>query len=62
LKTKPIGTVKSLFNELEKVILREDIDLLINRCDTGREGKSILTHIQELGVCKNRLSACGYLP
>jgi DNA topoisomerase IA len=42
--------------------MRDDIDLLINGCDAGREGESIFTHIQELGKCKNRLAAYGHLP
>jgi DNA topoisomerase IA len=61
-QTKPIQTVKELLNQLEKVIVRDDIDLLINECDAGREGESIFPHIQELGKCKNHLSACDHLP
>jgi DNA topoisomerase IA len=51
--------VKGLFHGIEKVIMRDDIDLLINGGDADREGESIFMHIQELGISKNRLSACG---
>jgi DNA topoisomerase-3 len=51
-KTKPIEKVKKRFNELKRIIQREDIDLLINGCDAGREGELIFTYIYELAKCK----------
>ncbi|MDR1401744.1 MAG: DNA topoisomerase 3 [Puniceicoccales bacterium] len=47
-KTKPIEKVKKRFNELKKLMQRDDIDLLINGCDAGREGELIFTYIYEL--------------
>ncbi|MDR2603038.1 MAG: DNA topoisomerase 3 [Puniceicoccales bacterium] len=51
-KTKPIEKVKKRFSELKKLIQRDDIDLLINGCDAGREGELIFTYIYELAKCK----------
>ncbi|MDR1413843.1 MAG: DNA topoisomerase 3 [Puniceicoccales bacterium] len=51
-KTKPIEKVKKRFNELKKLMQRDDIDLLINGCDAGREGELIFSYIYELAKCK----------
>ncbi|MDR2778689.1 MAG: DNA topoisomerase 3 [Puniceicoccales bacterium] len=51
-KTKPIEKVKRRFNEIKKLAQRDDIDLLINGCDAGREGELIFTYIYELAKCK----------
>lgn len=51
-KTKPIEKVKKRFNELKRLMQRDDVDLLINGCDAGREGELIFTYIYELVKCK----------
>ncbi|MDR3144064.1 MAG: DNA topoisomerase 3 [Puniceicoccales bacterium] len=47
-KTKPIEKVKKRFNELKRLIQRDDVELLINGCDAGREGELIFTYTYEL--------------
>ncbi|MDR1595789.1 MAG: DNA topoisomerase 3 [Puniceicoccales bacterium] len=51
-KTKPIEKVKKRFNELKKLINRNDVEVLVNGCDAGREGELIFTYIYELAKCK----------
>jgi DNA topoisomerase-3 len=51
-KAKPIGKVKSHFNEFKKLIQCHDIELLINGCDAGREHELIFTYIYELAKWK----------
>jgi hypothetical protein len=54
--------VKKAFNELEKAVMRDDIDLLINGYDIGREGEPFLRIFKNLESPKKRLPACGHLP
>ena len=51
-KTKPIEKQKDRFNELKKLMSREDVGSLINACDAGREGELIFTYIYDLAKCK----------
>ncbi len=46
-KLKPITKTKEKFNELKKLIKREDIGEVVNACDAGREGELIFTYINE---------------
>ena len=50
--TKPIEKTKKRFQELKKLMSREDIKGLINACDAGREGELIFTYIYEQAKCK----------
>ena len=50
--TKAIDKTKKRFDELKKLLKRDDIDCLINACDAGREGELIFTYIYELAKCK----------
>lgn len=47
-KLKPIDKTKKKFQELKKLISREDIGLVVNACDAGREGELIFTYVYEL--------------
>lgn len=47
-KLKPIDKTKKKFQELKKLIAREDVSLVINACDAGREGELIFTYLYEL--------------
>ena len=50
---KPIEKTKARFNMLKKLMKREDVDLLINACDAGREGELIFRYLIKLaGVTK----------
>jgi DNA topoisomerase III len=49
---KPIEKTKGKFQELQKLLKRKDIDLVINACDAGREGELIFAYIYELSKSK----------
>src|SRR2546430_3128871 len=50
---KPIEKTKARFNMLKKLMKRDDVDLLINACDAGREGELIFRYLLKLsGVNK----------
>ena len=49
---KPIEKTKARFNMLKKLMKREDIDLLINACDAGREGELIFRYLIKLAGVK----------
>ncbi|WP_269542142.1 DNA topoisomerase III [Cerasicoccus fimbriatus] len=51
-KLKPIDKTKQKFQELKKLIAREDVGAVINACDAGREGELIFTYILELAKNK----------
>jgi DNA topoisomerase-3 len=42
---KPIEKTKARFNMLKKLMKRDDVDLLINACDAGREGELIFRYL-----------------
>jgi DNA topoisomerase-3 len=42
---KPIEKTKARFNMLKKLMNRDDVDLLINACDAGREGELIFRYL-----------------
>lgn len=46
-KLRPIARTKEQFNLLKKLIRREDVGLVVNACDAGREGELIFTYINE---------------
>jgi DNA topoisomerase-3 len=45
---KPIEKTKGRFNMLKKLMKRDDVDLLINACDAGREGELIFRYLLKL--------------
>jgi DNA topoisomerase III len=49
---KPIEKTKARFNMLKKLMKREDVDLLINACDAGREGELIFRYLVKLANVK----------
>lgn len=49
---KPIEKTKARFNMLKKLMKREDVDLLINACDAGREGELIFRYLIKLAGVK----------
>jgi DNA topoisomerase-3 len=49
---KPIEKTKDVFSGLKKLMARDDIDLLINACDAGREGELIFAYITQAAKCK----------
>src|SRR5205823_6660470 len=49
---KPIEKTKARFNMLKKLMQRDDVDLLINACDAGREGELIFRYLVKLGGVK----------
>jgi DNA topoisomerase III len=49
---KPIEKTKARFNMLKKLMKREDVDLLINACDAGREGELIFRYLVKLSGVK----------
>lgn len=51
-QTKPIEKTKKRFQELKKLIQRDDVDVLINGCDAGREGELIFSYIYDQAKCK----------
>src|SRR5437763_13529135 len=38
---------KKQLKEIEKLMLREDVDRIVNACDAGREGELIFAYIYE---------------
>ena len=44
---RPIEKTKARFNLLKRLMLRKDVDLLINACDAGREGELIFRYLVE---------------
>ena len=49
---KPIEKTKARFNMLKKLMKRDDVDLLINACDAGREGELIFRYLLKLAGVK----------
>ena len=49
---KPIEKTKVRFNMLKKLMKRDDVDLLINACDAGREGELIFRYLVKLSDVK----------
>src|SRR5437016_4351068 len=49
---RPIEKTKPRFNMLKKLMKREDVDLLINACDAGREGELIFRYLVKLSGLK----------
>ncbi|PYK92060.1 MAG: DNA topoisomerase III, partial [Verrucomicrobia bacterium] len=49
---RPIEKTKARFNMLKKLMQRDDVDLLINACDAGREGELIFRYLVKLGGVK----------
>src|SRR5438270_5574670 len=49
---RPIEKTKARFNMLKKLMKREDVDLLINACDAGREGELIFRYLVLLSGVK----------
>jgi DNA topoisomerase-3 len=49
---KPIEKTKPRFNMLKKLMKRDDVDLLINACDAGREGELIFRYLVLLAGVK----------
>ena len=49
---KPIEKTKARFNMLKRLMKREDVDLLINACDAGREGELIFRYLVKLSGIK----------
>ena len=49
---KPIADSKDRFDLLKKLLLRKDIDQVVNACDAGREGELIFVYIYQLAKSK----------
>src|SRR5437016_13932587 len=49
---RPIEKTKARFNMLKKLMKREDVDLVINACDAGREGELIFRYLVKLAGMK----------
>jgi DNA topoisomerase III len=49
---KPIEKTKARFNLLKRLMKRQDVDLLINACDAGREGELIFRYLLKLSSVK----------
>ena len=49
---KPIEKTKARFNMLKRLMQRNDVDLLINACDAGREGELIFRYLVKLSGVK----------
>ncbi|HYR22209.1 MAG TPA: DNA topoisomerase, partial [Chthoniobacterales bacterium] len=49
---KPIEKTKARFNMLKRLMQRDDVDLLINACDAGREGELIFRYLVLLSGVK----------
>jgi len=49
---KPIEKTKARFNLLKRLMKRQDVDLLINACDAGREGELIFRYLLRLSGVK----------
>jgi len=52
---KPIEKTEGRFKLLKRLMKRDDIDLVINACDAGREGELIFRYLVKLGGTKKRL-------
>src|SRR5256714_10314823 len=52
VELRPIEKTKPRFNMLKKLMKREDVDLLINACDAGREGELIFRYLVKLSGVK----------
>src|SRR5690242_13555482 len=52
---RPIEKTKARFNLLKRLMKREDVDLLINACDAGREGELIFRYLLKLSGVKKRV-------
>src|SRR5213593_3110510 len=53
---KPIEKTKTRFNMLKKLMQRDDVDLLINACDAGREGELIFRYLLKLSGVEKPVS------
>ena len=49
---KPIEKTRACFNLLKRLMKRQDVDLLINACDAGREGELIFRYLLKLSGVK----------
>src|ERR1700758_1153000 len=49
---KPIEKTKTRFDMLKSLMQRQDVDLLINACDAGREGELIFRYLVKLAGVK----------
>ena len=49
---KPIEKTRARFNLLKRLMKRQDVDLLINACDAGREGELIFRYLLKLSGVK----------
>jgi DNA topoisomerase-3 len=49
---KPIEKTESRFKLLKRLMKRDDIDLVINACDAGREGELIFRYLVQLAVTR----------
>ena len=49
---KPIERTETRLRLLKKLMKRDDVDMLINACDAGREGELIFRYIVKLAACK----------
>jgi DNA topoisomerase-3 len=52
---KPIEKTESRFKLLKRLMKRDDIDLIINACDAGREGELIFRYLVRLAGIKKQL-------
>ncbi|MEA3162838.1 MAG: topoisomerase, partial [Verrucomicrobiota bacterium] len=52
---KPIEKTESRFKLLKRLMKRDDIDLIINACDAGREGELIFRYLVKLAGIKKPL-------
>src|ERR1700726_2808664 len=52
---KPIEKTESRFKLLKRLMKRDDIDLIINACDAGREGELIFRYLVRLAGNRKRL-------
>lgn len=46
-KLQPVEKTKKKFNELKALMKRDDVSMVINACDAGREGELIFTYIAD---------------
>lgn len=53
---KPIEKTESRFKLLKRLMKRDEIDLVINACDAGREGELIFRYLVKLAGTKKRLN------
>jgi DNA topoisomerase III len=52
---KPIEKTESRFKLLKRLMKRDDVDLIINACDAGREGELIFRYLIKLAGTRKRL-------